>query len=133
VIINAKAETALEKRMFRDSVLNRRIVIPATGFYEWNAQKERAKFTPILKNNSSSSILYMAGFYNYFEGEDRFVILTTEANASMRDTHSRMPLILEREELEEWLCDNRSVDTFLHKEPSPLLKSMEYEQQRLIF
>lgn len=39
LIINARTETVLEKKMFADSVEHRRIAIPAAGFYEWNAKK----------------------------------------------------------------------------------------------
>lgn len=130
VIINARAESVLEKRMFRDSVLKRRIVIPATGFYEWNSQKEKATFTPMPEKNQNS-ILFMAGFYNHFENEDKFVILTTAANDSMKDTHDRMPLLLESYELESWLCDDNRLHAFLGKVPPQLQKNQEYEQQRL--
>lgn len=129
VIINARAESVLEKRMFRESVLKRRIVIPATGFYEWNSQKEKATFTPMPTKNP---ILFMAGFYNHFEDEDKFVILTTSANDSMKDTHDRMPLILESHELESWLCADKQLDAFLNKTPPQLQKKQEYEQQRLV-
>ncbi len=46
----------------------------------------------------------MDGFCVWFEDERRFVILTTAANESMRKVHDRMPLILEKEQLADWLC-----------------------------
>ena len=41
VIFNARSETVLEKKMFRESILHRRIIIPCTWFYEWNRKKEK--------------------------------------------------------------------------------------------
>lgn len=128
VIFNARAGSVLEKKMFRDSVLRRRIVIPAAGFYEWNRKKEKVTFTSAVKEQP---ILYMAGFYNRYGNEDRFVILTTGANDSMADVHERMPLLLKYQELEEWLRDGSRLEEFLHSEPHGLKRKMEYEQQTL--
>ena len=133
VLINARAETVMEKRMFRDNVQYRRIVIPAAGFYEWNQAKEKATFSAEAAEQGRARILYMAGFYGNFEGEDRFIILTTEANESMKDVHHRMPLILEQDEVGAWLCDESRLGSFLKKRPGQLRKTMEYEQQRLAF
>ena len=126
VIINARAETALEKKMFRENVLRRRIVIPAAGFYEWNAQKEKVTFTA-----RKGQPMFFAGFYGYFEGEDRFVILTTGANESMKDVHDRMPLILEPYEIEPWLNDDKNLEGLLGKVPDFITRKQEYEQQKL--
>lgn len=39
ILINARAETAMERHTFKESVLHRRCVIPAKGFWEWNKSK----------------------------------------------------------------------------------------------
>lgn len=128
VIFNARSESVLEKKMFRESILRRRLVIPAAGFYEWNRKKEKVTFTSAVKEQP---ILYMAGFFNRYGNEDRFVILTTGANGSMADVHERMPLLLKHQELEEWLHNDKRLEEFLHSEPHALQRKMEYEQQTL--
>ena len=133
LIINARAESALNKRMFRDSLLRRRLIIPASGFYEWNSAKEKVTFSPVKPTVSSSPILFLAGFYNHFEDGDRFVILTTSANDSMKEVHDRMPLTLEPWELEDWLFNSQKTEDLLHKTPALLNQKQEYMQQSLRF
>ena len=77
-VINARAETAEERPMFRDGVAARRCVVPATGFYEWDADKRRYLFRMPARTE-----LYMAALYGVFGGEARYCILTTQANASV--------------------------------------------------
>ncbi len=125
LLINARCETVLERRMFRDSILQRRCVIPAKGFYEWNKDREKVVFS------TEEPVLYMAGFYNWFQEEDRFIILTTAANASVSPVHDRMPLILDSAELQDWVYEDSSLEFFLRR-PGPLLNHyQEYEQQSL--
>lgn len=128
VIFNARSETVLEKRMFGDGVRHRRIVIPCTWFYEWNRNKEKITFY-----RKDSSVIFLAGFYNRLEDGDHFVILTTEANESMKTTHDRMPLILEPDELEDWVMEEEKVKEILNQKPALLAKRAEYEQQTLPF
>ena len=99
VIINARAETAGEKKTFKDSLLKRRCVIPSTGFYEWDKSKQKYLF-----NIQGRNALYMAGFYNLFKDEPRFIILTTEANSSVSSIHHRMPVVLEKQQIEREKC-----------------------------
>lgn len=118
VIFNARAETAMEKKMFAESLVARRCVIPSTGFYEWKTEKGRKhKYLFFLEENQ---LLYMAGFYKEFEGVRRFVILTTAPNASVADVHDRMPVVLLPEEIDDWLMDGDAADRILHAVP-PLL------------
>ncbi len=72
----------------------------------------------------------MAGFCDRFENEKLFMILTTTANEFMRKVHDRMPLILEKEQLEDWF-DDRKMEEILHQVPVQLKREAEYEQQSL--
>ena len=126
LIINARSESALSKRMFCESLKRRRIIVPASWFYEWSRNKEKNTFY-----NISRSVLYMAGFYDRYRDEDRFVILTTEANDSMRPVHDRMPLVLDKNEIRAWLSGDCHVESFLHKTPSVLDRQTEFEQMSL--
>lgn len=122
-IINARAESAMEKKMFRDSMRHRRCVIAAKGFYEWSKAREKYTF-----ERKDSDVLFLAGCFKMQEGQERFVILTTQANASVEPVHDRMPLILEREEVETWILDDQAAEHLLHKTPVLLESGAEYEQ-----
>ncbi len=126
VVINARSETISQKRMFRDSILHKRIVIPATWFYEWNQNKEKYVF-----KHPTDKALFMAGCYTSYQGENRFVILTTGANASMSQIHDRMPLILEREEIVPWLFEDGETKRLLSKVPCQLSSDTPYQQMSL--
>ncbi len=126
LFINARAETVLEKKTFRDSVLHRRCIIPAGRFYEWDSGKNKVTFF-----EKDKPILYMAGFYSRFEDGNHFVILTTQANVSVAQVHDRMPLILEEKELESWVYEDDFLEYALHKTPMELQKHTAYEQLSL--
>lgn len=96
LLINARSESVLEKRIFQESVRHRRCVIPAKGFYEWNVKKEKYQFERL----DQEAVLFMAGCFQRFQEQEWFVILTTQANASVSPVHHRMPLVLEKNEIE---------------------------------
>ena len=128
LIINARAETAEEKRLFRECVQNRRILIPASGFYEWDRDKNKVTFTL-----NSSPVIFLAGCYQRTEDapDGRYVILTTAANASMEPVHDRMPLMIEERDINTWLSDESAVHDLLRREMPVLEAEREYEQQTL--
>lgn len=126
LIFNARTESVLEKKMFRECIKQRRAIVPATWFYEWNKNKEKNIFYP-----KGGSVLYMAGLYNRYQDEDRFVILTTKANHSMQPVHDRMPLVLGQDEVHKWLFEDTLVGTFLQKVPPLLERRTDYEQMSL--
>ncbi len=141
LIINARSETAMEKKLFRPSLLSRRCAVAATGFYEWAhgaPKKEPTLFdyadsfapgpadAPLPKGkyllcSPQSSVLYMAGFFGAelsapkSEAPPAFVILTTGANQWVSPLHSRMPLLLEGGEVSSWLSSGAAAADILSR------------------
>jgi putative SOS response-associated peptidase YedK len=103
-IINARRETVAEKPLFRNNMINRRCVVPSTGFFEWNNKK-----TKYLFNLPGTRMLYMAGLWRGSVDSSEFVIITAEANDSVLPVHDRMPLVLTRDKIESWLYDDEAA------------------------
>lgn len=118
-IINARGETAAEKRTFADSVANRRCIIPASGFYEWSADKKRHLF-----ELPGEDTVYLAGIYKEFDGQERCCIITTAPNESVAPVHDRMPLVLKQDQLRLWLESDDEALGLLQSVP-PELTSKE--------
>ena len=100
LLINARGETAAEKKSFADSMKERRILLPATGVYEFDGKKTRYQFS-----TDASSVFYLCGLYRIVDGNCRFVILTRAANESMIEIHDRMPVIIEEDQVRPYLTD----------------------------
>ncbi len=123
LLINTRAETALEKPTFAESARRRHCVVPSTGFFEWDGDKRKYRFTL-----PGSQALYMAGIYDMRDGAPCYSILTTAANDSMREVHDRMPLVLEKGQIGAWLCDLNATERFLSMVP-PLLDRERLDAQ----
>ena len=105
-MINARAETAAEKPAFRAAFRRRRCLIPATGFYEWQARENgRAPMFIYLKNTPVFAFAGLWEIWHSPQGDEvrTFTIITTEANSFMRTIHDRMPVILHPADYETWL------------------------------
>ncbi|HLT58544.1 MAG: SOS response-associated peptidase [Limnochordales bacterium] len=105
-LINARAETVAVKPSFRHSLRRRRCLIPADGFYEWQAQDGRKQ--PLRIVPATQTLLAFAGLWDRWqspEGEEVYscVIITTAANGFMRPIHDRMPAILSPADYDLWL------------------------------
>ena len=128
-VINARAETAASKPMFRSSLLHRRCAVPTSGFFEWSHDRANNKYR---FRQTGSGALYLAGLWRDCNGERRFVILTRPANASIADLHDRMPVILREDQRDAWVHDDRRTAYLLTQEaPQLTRKSEDYEQQSL--
>jgi putative SOS response-associated peptidase YedK len=98
--INARAEDIDKKPTFRDSLKNKRCIIPADGFYEWeNKGKEKQPYRFTLPEGLFS----FAGLWSEWNGIKTFTIITTKANEVVGKIHERMPVILQKSDEEKWL------------------------------
>jgi putative SOS response-associated peptidase YedK len=114
-LTNARGETVAEKPSFRSAFKQRRCIIPASGFYEWQKQARGPK-QPFYIHPRDEELFSFAGLWETWhdpEGEivESCVIITTEANELMQPIHDRMPVILNWEGEEEWLNPRSAPDS----------------------
>ncbi|MBE6041614.1 MAG: SOS response-associated peptidase [Clostridiales bacterium] len=128
LVINARAETVLEKNLFADSVMNRRCIIPASGFFEWDPYKARYRFADL-----NNQLILLAGIYHEEQGKHHYTILTTQANESMLPVHDRMPVMIRRDEIKPWLNDSARLTDFLERPQVQLMCEQDSGQIRMDF
>jgi putative SOS response-associated peptidase YedK len=109
-MINARAETLIEKPSFRNAFKYRRCLILADGFFEWQAHEDRGKAykTPMYIRLKSGAPFAFAGLWEHWHAPDgseilSCAIITTEPNDFMKTIHNRMPVILPNESYTQWL------------------------------
>jgi putative SOS response-associated peptidase YedK len=115
-LINARSESAAERPAFREAFRRRRCLVPADGFYEWDARaRPRQPYHVTLAEGGPFGI---AGLWERWVGIGGEVIesvalLTTAANERLLPLHDRMPAILGPADFAAWLDPRRS-------DPEPL-------------
>ncbi len=114
--INARSETIFEKPSFKNSIINKKCLILVDGFIEYqHIGKEKQAYYISLKNEP---LFAMAGIYNVWQQDGvthkTFSIVTVPANELMAQIHNsklRMPLILQKEDYNNWLQTNNMEQT----------------------
>jgi putative SOS response-associated peptidase YedK len=105
-IINARSETIAEKPSFRSAFKQRRCLVPATGFFEW--QKLGSAKQPFCIRPHDRGVFAFAGIWDWFRDKEgnqaeAFAILTCAPNRTMEPIHNRMPVILDAAAYQLWL------------------------------
>ena len=121
LIINARSETAVEKKTFADNLRERRVILPASGFFEWSHDGKKTKYYFTV---DSMQAIYLCGIYKIVDGKPRFVILTRAANESMIETHDRMPVIVGENSVRPYLTD-RDAAMEIIATAAPMLSRQE--------
>lgn len=99
LFINARSESVEEKKTFAKAFREQRCIFPMTGFYEWNPEKEKFLFT------NENGVLYVAGFYRIHKDVAESIIMTTAPNIAVSPVHDRMPLIVDKSDIDKWILD----------------------------
>ncbi|MFK5584511.1 SOS response-associated peptidase [Serinicoccus sp. LYQ131] len=117
---NARVETLLDKPAFAKAAASRRCLVPATGWYEWQASpvatdaKGKPRKQPFFVSRADEAPLALAGLYEFWRdpaspAEDplswvvSFTIVTTAAEPGLDRIHDRQPLALEPAQWSDWL------------------------------
>jgi putative SOS response-associated peptidase YedK len=117
-MINARADSLLDKPAFRRAALARRCLVPADGWYEWQKSptekdaKGKPRKQPFWIHPAVDRPIAFAGLYEFWrdpekEGHDAwlttFTIVTTEAEPGLDVIHDRMPFVVPEDRWAEWL------------------------------
>ena len=114
-MINARAETVAVKPAFRSAFAKRRCIIPADGYYEWQAAAERKQpKQPFYIYRTDGDILAFAGIYELWRDESlpsdheqawlwTASVITTEAADEIGKIHDRTPMVVPPEGWADWL------------------------------
>ncbi len=106
-MINARAETLLEKPAYKRLIQKKRCLIIADSFYEWKLVKgKKYPYRIMFKNDE---LFTFAGLWDIWEKEGKRIvscsIITTEPCKLIKEIHDRMPVIMSKEKEMEWLSD----------------------------
>ena len=132
ILLNARAETVLEKASFKNSIRHRRCIIPLEGFYDYQHRGTgRTKHTQLYYIDHCDGLLFAAGVWDEFEGLKTFAIVTTAANPLMTEIHNknpRQPHIINPEDWSRWLgpLSDDEIMGMLSVYPDDKLKATEY-------
>lgn len=111
-LINARAESVAEKPAFRTAFRRNRCLIPASGFYEWQATPRGRQ--PFYFHPAEAGLMAFAGLLEHWRSADEDIvscaIITTAANALARPIHERMPVILAPADYARWLAPDTPLE-----------------------
>jgi putative SOS response-associated peptidase YedK len=109
-MINARAETAATSPAFREALQRRRCLLPADGFYEWQASSagKRGPKQPFHVRRADGRPMALAGLWERWKGKDgtrieSCTVLTTSPNELLASIHDRMPVVLPPDAWALWL------------------------------
>jgi len=118
-LINARLETLMEKVSFKKLIQTSRCLVVADGYYEWKrANKEKI---PYYFTRSDNSLIFFAAIHQ----NNQFCIITREATDKIKEIHHREPLILNKEQISNYLDIKKEGTNILKSIKPPELKFLK--------
>jgi putative SOS response-associated peptidase YedK len=117
LLINARAETVTEKPAFKNAIRRRRCLIPADGYYEWQASGQRK--LPFFIRRRDGAPVGLAGVAETWIGPngeelDTVAIITAPASADLAVLHHRVPVTIAPGDFDRWLdCSAEETEVAL--------------------
>jgi putative SOS response-associated peptidase YedK len=106
ILINTRSETALTSPMFKKHIKERRCVVKAAGFYEWDKDKNK------LLIRTGQQKMYLAALYTD-EERASYSILTRSSEGDFAAVHDRSPLLIPEDLVDRYLLDgDKYLDAF---------------------
>jgi putative SOS response-associated peptidase YedK len=120
-MINARVESVADKPAFARALASRRCLVPARGWYEWQASptavgpRGKPRKQPFFTSRVDGASVAMAGLYEFWrdpavpDPDDpnawltTFTVITGPAEPGLDRIHDRQPLVLEPEDWPTWL------------------------------
>ncbi len=107
LLVNARCETAAGKPSFREAWERRRCVIPASWYYEWEhltgTDGRKKTGDKYMIQPRGSQAVWLCGLYRIEDGLPAFTVLTRDPAGDLRKIHDRMPLILPKNRIADWI------------------------------
>jgi len=117
LLINARSETVLERPAFKNAMKRRRCLIPADGYYEWQASEGRKR--PHFIHRRDGTPIGLAGLAETWIGPngeelDTVAIVTAPASADLAVLHDRVPVTIAPDDFDRWLdCSADDAETVM--------------------
>ena len=118
-LINARLETLMEKVSFKKLIQTSRCLVLADGYYEWK-RENKEKF-PYYFSMVDSGLIYFAGIHQ----NNQFCIITRDATETVKEIHHRQPLIINEEQIPDYLDVKKEAMNILRNIKPPKLKFHE--------
>jgi putative SOS response-associated peptidase YedK len=141
-LFNLRSETAVARPQFQRLLLGKRVIVPASHFYEWRTAGGRR--LPMAVSRVDGKPLNLAGLLGAWEDLEAVTILTTTPNADLESLHDRMPVVLGDDDAATWVLEELSLQqaaAFLKPCPpgwlrlaaaSPLVNSVHNDGPQLL-
>lgn len=112
---SARVESLNEKAMFKDA-LQSRCLIPVSGYYEWQQYTRHKR--PFAVRRPENRTFLLAGIMTRYAtskatGYDTFALLTLPSNPMISNISERMPVIIPRDDAEDWLNPDADPSEYL--------------------